>query len=112
MVEHFGDLQTRPQAQRLQVVDLLNDLMSQHRLALRDMADEAMIGIANLVSGEKDPRNLMIIFSILRVIMIEWDITEHAEVFELIACSVYWTDHIVVIRFCVLLLSNHLPSST
>jgi DNA repair/transcription protein MET18/MMS19 len=33
--------------------------------------------------GEKDPRNLMIVFSILRVAMAEWDISGHAqELFE------------------------------
>lgn len=46
------------------------------------MGDETIIGIADVVSGEKDPRNLMIIFSILKVIMIEWNISNHAEVAE------------------------------
>lgn len=46
------------------------------------MGDESIIGITDVVSGEKDPRNLMIIFSILKVIMIEWDISKHAEVTE------------------------------
>ena len=54
--------------------------MSQHRSALKDMGDESIVGITDLVSGEKDPRNLMIIFSVLKVVMIEWDITAHAEV--------------------------------
>jgi DNA repair/transcription protein MET18/MMS19 len=43
------------------------------------MGEESLVGITDLVSGEKDPRNLMLIFSMLRVIMIEWDITKHAE---------------------------------
>jgi DNA repair/transcription protein MET18/MMS19 len=43
------------------------------------MGEESLVGITDLVSGEKDPRNLMLIFSMLRVIMIEWDITEHTE---------------------------------
>lgn len=43
------------------------------------MGDESLIGITDLVSGEKDPRNLMIIFSMLRAIMVEWDITNYAE---------------------------------
>ncbi len=80
MLEHFQDLQLRPQTQRLQILGLLNDLMSQHRSALRDMGDESIIGIIDLVSGEKDPRSLMIIFSVIKVIMIEWDITSLAEV--------------------------------
>lgn len=57
--------------------------MSQYRTALKDMGDETIVGITDIVSGEKDPRNLMIIFSILRVIMVEWDITSYAEVPEL-----------------------------
>lgn len=82
MTEHFGDLQTRPQAERLQIVDLLHALMSQNRTALKDMGDETLIGISDIVTGEKDPRNLMIIFSILRVIMIEWDISSQVEVLK------------------------------
>ena len=80
MIEHFQDLQIRPQVQRLQIIELLNDLMSKHRNALKDMGDDAIIGITDVVSGEKDPRNLMVIFSILKVVMIEWDISRHAEV--------------------------------
>jgi DNA repair/transcription protein MET18/MMS19 len=43
------------------------------------MGDDSLLDITTLVAGEKDPRNLMIIFSILRAIMIEWDISSHAE---------------------------------
>ena len=55
--------------------------MSHHRSALKDMGAESLVGITDLVSGEKDPRNLMIIFSVLKVVMVEWDIVGHAEVF-------------------------------
>lgn len=44
------------------------------------MGDESLVGIVDLMTGEKDPRNLMIVFSILRVVMVEWDITNHVEV--------------------------------
>ena len=54
--------------------------MLHHRSAIKDLGDEALIGIINLVSGEKDPRNLMLIFSVLKVVMIEWNINSHAEV--------------------------------
>lgn len=43
------------------------------------MKDESLVGITDLVAGEKDPRNLMLIFSMLRVLMVEWDISEHAQ---------------------------------
>lgn len=80
MLEHFQDLQIRPQAQRLQILELLNDLMLKHRNALKELGNESVVGITDLVSGEKDPRNLMVIFSILKVVMVEWDISGHAEV--------------------------------
>lgn len=80
MLEHFRDLQIRPQAQRLQILELLNDLMSKHRNALKEIGDELVVGVTDLVSGEKDPRNLMVIFSILKVVMVEWEISGHAEV--------------------------------
>ena len=44
------------------------------------MGDESIAGIVDLMTGEKDPRNLMLVFSILKVVMVEWDISNHAEV--------------------------------
>lgn len=85
MLEHFQDLQIRPQAQRLQIIELLHDLMLKHRNALKDLGTESIVGITDLVSGEKDPRNLVFIFSIFRVVIMEWDISAHAEV-GLITC--------------------------
>lgn len=87
MLEHFQDLQIRPQSQRLQILELLNDMMFQHRQALKEMGDEFVVGVTDLVSGEKDPRNLMIIFSILKAVMVEWDISSHAEpMFDSVFC--------------------------
>ena len=43
------------------------------------MGDESLVGITDLVTGEKDPRNLMLVFSMLRVIILEWDISKYAE---------------------------------
>lgn len=54
--------------------------MTGHRQALRNLSDESLIGITDLVSGEKDPRNLMLIFSILKAVMVEWKIDDHVEV--------------------------------
>ena len=80
MLGHFQDLQLRTQSQRLQILELLNGLMSNHRPAVLNLGKESLNGIVELVSGEKDPRNLMIIFSILKVVMVEWDVVGHAEV--------------------------------
>lgn len=44
------------------------------------MGDESLVGIVDLMTGEKDPRNLMLVFSILKVVMVEWDISNHVEV--------------------------------
>ncbi|EXJ88711.1 hypothetical protein A1O1_05643 [Capronia coronata CBS 617.96] len=77
--EHFADLQTRNQAGRYRVLQLVNELLDRHRKAVRNMGDESLVGITQLVAGEKDPRNLMLIFSMLRVLMVEWDISGHVE---------------------------------
>ncbi|KOC15226.1 DNA repair/transcription protein [Aspergillus flavus AF70] len=84
--EHFQDLQSRSQSQRFQVYQLLNELMVNHRSALHSMGDHSLVGIVDLMTGEKDPRNLMLVFSILKVVMVEWDISNHA---ELLFDSVY-----------------------
>lgn len=44
------------------------------------MGDDSLVGIVDLMTGEKDPRNLMMVFSILKVVMVEWDISNHTEV--------------------------------
>jgi len=48
--------------------------------ALKSMRKEFLSGYVTLVEGEKDPRNLMTAFAIARVILIEFDITDHIEV--------------------------------
>jgi len=72
-------LQSKPQAGRYKIYTLLNELLSNHRKAMRDMGDRSLLGTIHVVAGEKDPRNLMLIFSMLRVIMIEWDISSHVD---------------------------------
>ena len=44
------------------------------------MRTEFLSGYVKLVEGEKDPRNLMTAFAVARVILIEFDITDHVEV--------------------------------
>lgn len=82
----------RPHSQRLQILELLNDLMLKHRAALKSLGDEVIVGITDLVSGEKDPRGLMIIFSVLHVIMVEWDIANQAEASKLYAVNLPCAD--------------------
>jgi DNA repair/transcription protein MET18/MMS19 len=40
-------------------------------------------GYISLAEGEKDPRNLLVAFAIARVILIEFDISDHTEVCDL-----------------------------
>ena len=113
MLEHFQDLQIRPQAQRLQILELLHDLMFKHRNALKELAHESIVGITDLVSGEKDPRNLMVIFSILKVVMVEWEISAHAEVCLISVDLERFTDFCLdLIRFGILLLPYHLSTTS
>ncbi|KAI9717865.1 MAG: hypothetical protein M1812_004392 [Candelaria pacifica] len=87
MIENCQDLQRHPQSTRLVVLTLLDKLLSDYRNAVKSMGHTALVGITDLVAGEKDPRNLMIIFSVLRVIMVEWDVSKHAEtLFESVFC--------------------------
>ncbi|KAI4202363.1 MAG: hypothetical protein LQ350_002581 [Teloschistes chrysophthalmus] len=87
LLEHFQDLMIRPHSQRLQILELLHELMQNHRTALQSLGKEAIVGITDLVSGEKDPRSLMIIFSFLHVIMVEWEIADQAEtLFDSVFC--------------------------
>ena len=49
-------------------------------IALKEMGKAFVKGYMELVSGEKDPRNLMIIFSNIKVILVEFDIVELTDV--------------------------------
>lgn len=48
--------------------------------ALQDMGEEFVTGYVKLADGEKDPRNLIISFSIVRVMLIEFNITSNVDV--------------------------------
>ncbi|KAL9593710.1 MAG: hypothetical protein Q9219_007426, partial [cf. Caloplaca sp. 3 TL-2023] len=94
LVEHFQNFLARPHSQRLQVLQLLNGLMLNHRETLKSLGDEAIIGITELVSGEKDPRSLMIVFSVQHVVMAEWDVASLAEtLFDSVFCYFPITFH-------------------
>ena len=86
--------------------------MLNHRSALREMGDDSIVGIVDLMTGEKDPRNLMLVFSILKVVMVEWDISNHTEVCVHIA-GVYVQCLMITDSFRrgVQLLPNHVQTS-
>ncbi|KZZ92016.1 DNA repair/transcription protein [Ascosphaera apis ARSEF 7405] len=79
LFNHHDILRKKSQSQRFQALTLLNNLMLRHRQALLSMGEESLLGIVDLINGERDPRNLMITFSIIRVVIVEWDIAEHVD---------------------------------
>ncbi|KAH0545058.1 hypothetical protein FGG08_000829 [Glutinoglossum americanum] len=81
------DLQRHPQGTRFVVLKLLDAIMSDQRDALKGMRGDFVVGVTDLVIGEKDPRNLMIVFSVLRVVIVEWDIVKYTEtLFDAVFC--------------------------
>jgi DNA repair/transcription protein MET18/MMS19 len=44
------------------------------------MQTDFVAGFINAMDGEKDPRNLMLAFSLVRTVIMEFDISQHVEV--------------------------------
>ena len=63
------------------------------------------------VDGEKDPRNLMLLFSMDRVILLEFDVTNHIEVSSLLF-SVHHADEVGHVRCHFLLFPHHVQAPT
>jgi hypothetical protein len=79
-----------------------------------DSTSDFMTRFISYFDGEKDPRNLMVVFSILRVPMTEWSIGADAQVCKL-ECEIWFKSANVklgTLRCCVQLLSDHIQAST
>lgn len=78
MIESTNPLkQFKLQADRYAILQLLDLLLAKYRKAVNERAEDDFDFIANFVSyfeGEKDPRNLMIVFSVVLVPMTEWNL--------------------------------------
>ncbi|KAF2857605.1 ARM repeat-containing protein [Piedraia hortae CBS 480.64] len=78
--------QIKYQSQRFAIVQLINMLLNKYRGAIRQMYIQDpnfMSAFVSFFDGERDPRNLMVIFSLYLVPMMEWDVHAHAqELFE------------------------------
>ena len=76
------------------------------------MGKEFITGYTSFIDGEKDPRNLLVAFAIARVILIEFDVTEHVEV--CVPTLVSFRKHetfLVSIQHNILLLPDHISPS-
>ncbi|GAA5832383.1 hypothetical protein JCM11251_006429 [Rhodosporidiobolus azoricus] len=80
-------LKSHPQPVRHTIYLLLDRLVHHSRPALLRMGSEFVGGYAELVEGEKDPRNLMISFGIVRVMLLEFKVEDKIEdLFDITFC--------------------------
>ncbi|GAA5907475.1 Met18p [Sporobolomyces salmoneus] len=67
-------LKNHAQSTRYKLYLLLDSLMHHSRPALKRLGKEFLKGYCSLVEGEKDPRNLMISFGLIRVMVLEFEL--------------------------------------
>jgi DNA repair/transcription protein MET18/MMS19 len=68
------------QAIRHLVYTIFDSLLANHRNALKGLGSDFINSYTKMVDGEKDPRNLMLLFSMDRVLLLEFDVKDHIEV--------------------------------
>ncbi|TFK51878.1 ARM repeat-containing protein [Heliocybe sulcata] len=67
------------QSQRFIVLSIIDNLLSKHRDALKNIQTQFVPAYIALVNGEKDPRNLVLCFAIDRVLLLEFNVKNHIE---------------------------------
>ncbi|KFY30684.1 hypothetical protein V493_01746, partial [Pseudogymnoascus sp. VKM F-4281 (FW-2241)] len=71
-----GRFAKEPVMTRFEVYNLLNELLSRHRAAIKVTGVDFINVLIELSSSERDPRNLMLIFSMVEVVLAEWEIED------------------------------------
>ncbi|KAM0750891.1 hypothetical protein T439DRAFT_325940 [Meredithblackwellia eburnea MCA 4105] len=80
-------LSSHPQSTRYQIFTLLSTLLTDARPALLRLGPTFVKGYCDLVEGEKDPRNLMVSFGIVREILVGFEVDEFiANLFDITFC--------------------------
>lgn len=74
--KNTADLQRQPAVSRFAIYRSIEQALERCREVLEGMDARFIDGLLSLVEFEKDPRNLMVVFSILRVVMSDFPIEE------------------------------------
>ncbi|CAG8494406.1 1527_t:CDS:10 [Paraglomus occultum] len=81
------NVQDYPQAVRHYVYQIFDSMLKIHIKALKQIEAEFVSGFIKTMDGEKDPRNLLLAFSLVKLIIGEFDISQHVEeLFEVTFC--------------------------
>ncbi|RUS33413.1 Dos2-interacting transcription regulator of RNA-Pol-II-domain-containing protein [Jimgerdemannia flammicorona] len=81
------NVQSFQQAVRHTVFQTIDSLLKQHLQALQKLGDDFVFGFTQIMDGEKDPRNLLLAFGLIKNIIHEFDIASHVEdLFEVTFC--------------------------
>ncbi|KAI9275582.1 RNAPII transcription regulator C-terminal-domain-containing protein [Phascolomyces articulosus] len=81
------EIQRFPQATRNTAFHIFENLMDRHLSALKAINNEFVYGFTQSMDGEKDPRNLMAAFKLVKLIVQHFDIGAHVEdLFEVTFC--------------------------
>ncbi|KAI7856980.1 Dos2-interacting transcription regulator of RNA-Pol-II-domain-containing protein [Circinella umbellata] len=80
------EIQRFPQATRNTAFHIFENLMDKHLSALKAINNEFVYGFTQAMDGEKDPRNLMAAFKLVKLIVQHFDIGAHVEVMDNTSC--------------------------
>ncbi|KAF9435406.1 hypothetical protein BGZ76_006356, partial [Entomortierella beljakovae] len=81
------NVQTYQQTARHFVFLFFESVISRHTQSLRSISSDFVFGFIQCLDGEKDPRNLLLAFTLIKMIIQEFDIAQHVEdLFEVTFC--------------------------
>ncbi|KAG9326737.1 hypothetical protein KVV02_008627 [Mortierella alpina] len=81
------NVQTYQQTARHYVFLFFESVIKRFSLSLRSISSDFVFGFIQCLDGEKDPRNLMLAFTLIKSIIQEFDIAQHVEdLFEVTFC--------------------------